>query len=210
MRATDFEYRHQTLLHLLVVGCAFLMYIIQRDDVVWFAVKHHVSYRAFLERLVFGAGALIILVSAILQTWAFALHFGSGAETSAVAYRYRKIPSAVYFGRLLFTVGLGQLAPVCGTVVLLTGESILVLRLLRRNSENIVADFISSRKHFSNQGFGLNWKEAFRKQASQWGLAVTMIVFTVTLQDRVAEMLAGASVLLWAVLNMRRSKPNLL
>jgi len=41
-----------------------------------------------------------------------------------------------------------------------------------------------------------------RKEASKWGLAVTMIVFTLTLQDRIAEILASVSVLIWFVLNM--------
>ena len=41
MRATDFEYRRQTLLHLIVVGLAFLTYAFQPDDVVWALVKHH-------------------------------------------------------------------------------------------------------------------------------------------------------------------------
>ena len=43
IRATDFEYRHQTLLHLFVVGVAFLAYAFQRDDIVWVLVIGHIQ-----------------------------------------------------------------------------------------------------------------------------------------------------------------------
>ena len=39
MKATDFECRHQTLVHQLIVGAAFLTYLIDREDVVWRFVK---------------------------------------------------------------------------------------------------------------------------------------------------------------------------
>ena len=43
MKATDFEYRHQTLVHQLIVGAAFLTYLIDRDDIVWRLVKRNTS-----------------------------------------------------------------------------------------------------------------------------------------------------------------------
>jgi protein-S-isoprenylcysteine O-methyltransferase Ste14 len=217
MRATDFEVRHQTLLHLLVVALAFLAYAVQPDDIVWAFVKHHTIYRTLLERLVFGTGALVVLCSAILLTWANAYRSPrADAENPLVAcdgpYRYFQHP--VYFGRLLFALGIGLLAPMAGTAILLTGEVVLVLRLLVRERERPMADTLrqyrirvqeflpSFRSPFPAQGLPPNWKKGFRNEASKWGLAVTMIVFTLTLRDRVAEFLAGASFLLWFVLNL--------
>jgi protein-S-isoprenylcysteine O-methyltransferase Ste14 len=210
MKATEFEYRHQTLLHLLVVGAAFLAYVFQPDDIVWAFVKHHTIYRALLERLVFGTGTLMILGSATFQTWANTYRLPqtnrsmrelSGDES------YRRVQHAFYFGRLLFALGLGLLAPISGTAILLLGEIILVVRLTNR--ENL---WNESRRPYRRDGSspplrfgfprsGANWKSALRSEISKWGLAVTMIVFTVTLRDRVAEILAAASFLLWAALN---------
>jgi hypothetical protein len=39
MQATDFEYRHQTLLHLLLVGLAVSAYFLNPDDIVWALVR---------------------------------------------------------------------------------------------------------------------------------------------------------------------------
>jgi hypothetical protein len=47
-----------------------------------------------------------------------------------------------------------------------------------------------------------DWRMALRKQAAKWGLAMTMIVFTLTLRDRIAEILAAASFLAWVLLNI--------
>lgn len=179
MKATDFEVRHQTLLHLLVVGAAFVTYAFQRDDVVWAAVKGH-SDSASLERVVFGLGAALILVSAASQTWA------------RVHVQY-----PLYLARIAFALGVGLLAPVSGAVILLAGEGFLILRLLARERVGVPA---------------VRLPVALRQESSKWGLAFTMIVFTVTLRDRLAETLAAASLLLWVALSVpdflrpRRSK----
>jgi hypothetical protein len=197
MRATDFEYRHQTLLHLLTVGLAFLTYVVAPDDIVWALVKLHTTYQALLERLVFATGALMIVSAALLETWASAYREGVAANPSALrahsgAGRYQQYP--LYFGRILFALGLGQLAPALGAVILLAGEMVLILRLLAR--EHPGASFRQYRWQSlrfltwfpprpSAGGTGADWGKALRQQAGQWGLAMTMIVFTLTLRDRV-------------------------
>jgi hypothetical protein len=212
IRATDFEYRYQTLLHLLVVGLAFLAYAFQRDDIVWALVKHHTIYRTLLERIVFGIGALEVLCSAALQTWAQAYRF-SAADAQVASptgdETYRRLEDLIYVGRLLFASGIGLLAPISGTVILLVGEVSLVARLFVRNSNptNLHAlhrDWIFPWFHrlLPAQSLSANWKYALRREASKWGLAITMIAFTLTLRDRVAEILAGASFFLWLALNL--------
>ena len=136
MRATDFEYRHQTLLRMLVVGLALLTYVIEPDDIVWAAVRNHTTYRALLERLVFGTGAFLIVSSALFQTWASAyagLDAASESQVLACDGPYRYVQHPLYLGRIFFALGIGLLAPALGTVILLTGEIVLILRLLGRD-----------------------------------------------------------------------------
>ena len=209
MRATEFEYRHQTLLHLLVVGLAFLTYTFQPDDIVWALVKHHTIYRTLLERIVFGIGALEISCSAALPTWANAYRLPAENSDPWVVSDgiYRRLENFIRAGRLLFALGIGLLAPISGTAILLAGEVVLVVRLFLRNHDGESVENRGSqlgtsiRTWLSAQGVSPRWKDAVRKEASKWGIAATMIVFTLTLQDRLAETLAGASVLLWVVLN---------
>jgi hypothetical protein len=186
MQATDFEYRHQTLLHLLLVGLALAAYFLYPDDIVWAAVRHH-SNRAFLEQAAFAVGTLMLLACAVLETWANARAKPDGA--------YRYLPYPLLLGRLLFALALGLLLPLAGTIVLIGGEGLLVSRLVIGNR---------GQPRLPVQGGDPQWGEAFRWTAAKWGLLASMIVFTWTLQDRIAEIGAGASFLLWLALNRSR------
>jgi hypothetical protein len=95
-------------------------------------------------------------------------------------------------GDWLYALGLSTLAPLWGCVVLVVGESLRNLRLARAD------------RHDEPRGVkAKQWRGALRRQAAKWGVLVTMVVFTVTLIDRVADYGIAASVAVWAVLNWR-------
>jgi hypothetical protein len=52
MKATAFEYRHQTLVHQFIVAADFLAYSVDREDIVWRFVKASSAPRGF-ERFFF-------------------------------------------------------------------------------------------------------------------------------------------------------------
>ena len=215
MRATSFEYRYQTLLHLLLIGVALLAYVINPDDVVWALVRHH-SNRALLERIVFGSGALIILSSALLETWAVAYsHPGVKSVEPLLTcdrpYRYVQYPLGL--SRLLLAIALGLLIPLSGAIILVIGETVLVLRLVIHDDESVTAEHLqryrfrvprllpSRQSRFPHCGAEGKWGEGFRRAASKWGLGASMIVFSLTLQDRIAEIGSVLSFLTWLALN---------
>jgi len=176
MKATEFEYRHQTLVHQFIVAVAFLTYFIERDDVVWRFVKDSVTPRE-LERAFFLIATILIAVGAVICTWARA-HDSSGG-----LYRYFRYSR--YLGELLYAIELGSLAPLTGFVILVAGESLRLSRLVLRES----GQQRSSLTHNSM------WLRAFLQEATKWGIFLTMIVFVITLKDRVAEVLAVVSFL---------------
>jgi hypothetical protein len=59
MRATDFEYRHQTLVHLLIVTASFLTYFVDRNDIGWVLVQGQ-AHRELLERLLFSVATILV------------------------------------------------------------------------------------------------------------------------------------------------------
>lgn len=200
MRASDFEYRHQMLLHILLVGAALLAYVFSPDDIVWALVRHHANGRS-LERRVFGIGAIMLLGSAALETWAaYTQRQLSSGSTRSAQLPFRS-------ARLLLAFALGLLLPLPGTILLLSGELILVLRLILRDRATLDARENGSPTAQTSQGVRQAngaWGAAFRAAASKWGLAGSMIVFTLTLQDRIAEIGAAGSFILWLILNFRR------
>lgn len=215
MKATDFEVRHQTLLHVFVVGLAFLTYAFSRDDIVWLIVKHTPHYRLF-ERSLFSVAALLIGAAAATCTWARAYPEPDFAGSSSLIacdgpYRYLRYPK--HLGALLYGVGLGSLAPVPGFIILVAGDAFLVFRLICRTDEiERTANATQSQPRlprllpslspcFPARGLTPNWEKAIRRESGKWGIFLAMIVFTILLIDRVADYLVLASFLLWLFLN---------
>ncbi len=190
MKANNFEYGHQKLVHLLIVAIAFLTYLVDRDDIVWRFVKDSTAPRTW-ERSLFLIATLAIAVGAGLCTWARALperNISPGLGQNRDLRRPRDL------GELLFAIGLASLAPLWGFVILVVGEGLRLFRLMRREDDQTPA---SSPQAKSNA----QWRKALRQEAGKWGMLLTMIVFVITLKDRLAEVLAAASLLTGLLLN---------
>ena len=125
----------------------------------------------------------MVLGSALLETLARAYF-----QTDPVSYR------RLLLSRLLFAVAFGLLLPLAGATILVLGEAALVVRLF-------VLDRDKSLKLTPAPSVGPAWREGFRNATSKWGLSLSMIFFTLTLKDRVAEIGAGISFLIWLAVN---------
>ncbi len=131
MKATDFEYRRQLLLHELIVGTAVLTYLFDRDDIVWRFIKAD-GRVLFLEHCLFAVTTLLFGVSACLCTWARAYAAGedairstSGANRGSLGsfYRLRLI------GDFVYALALATLLPLSGFFILTVCEAIRLMRL---------------------------------------------------------------------------------
>jgi hypothetical protein len=175
VKATNFEFRHQTLLRQILIAAALTTYLFDPDDMIWRFVKESPS-RTGLERGLFLIATLMICAGATLCT-----------RAAASSQRHPE----QYIGELLFAIGLGSLFPLSGFVLLVAGETIRILRLSRSKDQPP-----------ERQNLIPEWGRAIREQAAKWGIFISMIAFSITLRDRVAEILVCASVLVWALLNL--------
>src|SRR5207249_5308471 len=97
------------------------------------------------------------------------------------------------------SVGLGFLASRSGLVVLAVGAAIRILRLIGREEAELEKQqgerfrefcrrvpriFLSFRPRIPAAGLKPQWGQAFRGEAFMWGFFLTMVGFTITLQDR--------------------------
>lgn len=199
--ATDFELRHQALMRLILIGTAVSTYLFDRDDVVWRFIRDYPE-RTALERAVFLIATLMIGTGAALCTWA-GIH---EQEPVAPHARGRHYVGLQNIGNLLYAIGIGSLVPLWGFVILVAGEALRILRLTARQRQGNAA---SPDSGWDPPPSSQSWSLCFRRQAAKWGLFATMIAFTVTLIDRVADVLACASLLVAIVVNfgeIRRCK----
>jgi hypothetical protein len=128
MKATDFEYRHQTLVHQFIVAAAFLTYFVEGEDIVWRFVKGSSAPRGF-ERFFFIVATVFIVVGAAICTWA---RVDRRPESPTGMESYRHLLRSRYFGDLLYAIGLGSLVPLWGFIILVAGEALGVFRLIQR------------------------------------------------------------------------------
>lgn len=207
MKATWFEYRHQTLLHLTAVLIAFLTYLVDKDDVIWAMVRGF-QHPRLSERLFFAFGTLLIGASTALRTWAHTRGGPPGFRQplpflNSTFDWHRRYPLEI--GNFLFSIGVGLLAPLSGFVFLVLSESILMVRLIAR--EQSIGDSTFGERLSSIAGIGpSSWANAIRKESGKWGIFLAMIVFTILLVDRVVEVLIASSVVLSLALNYKPQK----
>lgn len=190
MGATDFELRHPLLIRQAIILAAFATYFADRDDVIWRFIKQS-PHRTALEHTLFLVATLLVGGGAAICTWALAR---SGDHDATVPPA--KVRSPYLFGQWLYTIGLASWAPLAGCILLIAGESLRTVRLMLRRYTN------SRREQLSNP----HWGRAARDQAVKLGIFFTMVIFSLTLVDRVAELLAGLSVLTATLLNFRFTK----
>lgn len=219
MKATEFEFRYRSLLNLFHFWIAFQLYSLDRINIVWAFVHWNNPRGDFIARIVFGFGALLVGLAAAVRTWAAAylrsevvhdtaLH----TETLVADGPYRHVRNPLYLGTFLLSLGLGLLASRSGFVVLAVGAAVRILRLIGREEAELEKQQGESFREFCRRvprllpslhprvpAAGLNpqWGQAFRGEAFMWGFFLTMVGFTITLQDRVADTLAVATLALW-------------
>jgi len=219
VKATAFEFRHRSILNLIHFWMAFQLYSFDRINIVWAFVHWNNPRGDFIARIVFGFAAVLLGLAATIRTWAAAylrsevvhdpaLH----TETLVADGPYRHVRNPLYLGTFLMSVGLGFLASRSGFAVLAVGMAIRILRLIGREEAELEKQQGERFREFCRRvpkilpsfsprippaGLKPRWGQAFRGEAFMWGFFLTMVGFTLTLQDRVAEMLAGVTLVLW-------------
>jgi len=233
MIATEFEFRRRSLLNLVQFGVAFLLYTVDRVNVVWAFAAWNTPRGAFIARIVFEAGALLVGFAAVIRTWAAAYLRSDVVHDKALHTErivadgpYRHVRNPLYIGTFLLSVGLGLLASRSGFIVLAAGAAIRILRLIGREEAHLKREqgerfhefcrrvprlLPSWRPRVPSAGLAAEWGQAFRGEAFMWGAFITMVGFAITLQMRVADILGGATLALWLFQRLawaRRERAN--
>jgi hypothetical protein len=205
MRATDFERRHPTWIRHGLIAAAVATYLFDPDDVVWRFIRASPDRRP-LEHGIFLVATILIGTGAVLCTKADA--FGRREETAGSD---QPIPGDLHSGRIrvqcvgefLYAVGFASLVPLAGFVLLVCGELLRIVRLVRFEvAEGLPNQLTEEQSAVPLREAGADLGIAFRQQAAKWGIFVSMIVFSITLRDRLVEILACASGAVWAMLNL--------
>jgi protein-S-isoprenylcysteine O-methyltransferase Ste14 len=236
LQASEFEFRYRSPLNFVHFAIAFLAYYVDDINVVqavvwWFAGSDEERART-LSHLIFGLGALLVFLAALIRTWAAAylgshiVHDRNLRANAIVAdgpFRYLRNP--LYLGTFLLSVGLGLLTSRLGFVILVGGAIIRILRLIGREEAILQAEQGETFREYRRRvprllpaltprvaasGMQPSWGQAFWGEAFMWGFFAGMATFAVTLRTRPTWIVMGAALLLWflqSILGIGRKKP---
>jgi protein-S-isoprenylcysteine O-methyltransferase Ste14 len=161
------------------------------------------SRGTFWLRIVFGCGAFLVFLAALLRTWATAylrteiVHDTSQHSESLVAdgpYRYVRNP--LYLANLPMAAGIGVLASRLGWVVLVACMSLFCYRLILREESGLLATQGESYRNYLKAvprmwpslrprvpaGTGQpRWGQAIAAEMFFWLFGVTVLSFALTL-----------------------------
>ena len=177
---------------LLIAGLS--TYLISPDDVVWRFIKTAPHARA-LEHVAFGISAAFLGLALILKVKA-SVH---------PKFQDFRNPSAAgaFVASLLQAIGIGSLLPLPGFLLLVSGDVATSLLLGGRNSarEDPNAEPDSPQ---AGRPLAFQWRDALSAHIGLGLAFLSMVIFSVLLIDRVADVLFAITALVSIAANARR------
>lgn len=241
MKATEFEFRYRFWLIALVYSAGFWCYAFDHSNageaMAQRIVAHPLEAQSVADRsllhAVFGFGALVVILAALIRTWGAAylrsevvhdsrLH----AEALVADGPYRYVRNPLYLGGVLLAVGFGLLASRLGFVFIVAGITLFYYRLIRREETALLETQGHSYRQFlatvprlipslkprlPSAGAKPRWGQAFLGETFMWLFAFTASAFAATLSAPVFYVSLGVSfagyALAMALVSRRRHKP---
>jgi protein-S-isoprenylcysteine O-methyltransferase Ste14 len=221
MKATTVEFRNRSWIITGIFLLAFSVYALGDENLAlallgwlkrWPAISPVVAVHT-----IFGLGALLALLCALIRTWAAAyldtrvVHDQRLHATRLVADGpYRHVRNPLYLGSLLLAFGFAPMASRFGALVLVVGITAFLLRLIEREEQELLAsqgqlfrDYCdavpallpSPTPRVPASGGRPRWLQGFAGEAMMWGFFVALAGFAVTLSPRVLRVATSFALL---------------
>ncbi|MGC1105535.1 MAG: isoprenylcysteine carboxylmethyltransferase family protein [Candidatus Acidiferrales bacterium] len=240
MRATEFEFRQRFFCIGCVFGLGFFCYSFDHVTAA-FAVAHLLGGKSLnldspagmrALHLIFGFGAVLCILAALIRTWAAAyLHseivhdHALHSENLVADGPYRHVRNPLYIGGVLLGAGIGLMASRTGWFVITLGLFVFYHRLIFREEAALTASQGESFRAFCARvprffpallprvdasGAPPRWSQAFAGEVFMWGFAAAVVAFAVTLSLTVFYVVIGvgfaAYFVYWLIARRARQK----
>jgi protein-S-isoprenylcysteine O-methyltransferase Ste14 len=235
MKATNWEFTNRAAVFGMILGCSFAFYFMDQENVTaalagWSGARWHINGDALARALFFGAAGLLLL-AALIRTWASAyLHPGVvyAAEVKCASLvadgPYRQMRNPLYFANVLMAIALGSMMSRIGFFVVVIAMTVFCYRLIFREESELQAaqgqGYEAYRKavprlwpspwpRIAASGQTANWADGFKAESWYWGFALGLLAFAITLKLLLFFVILAASlVLFWILASAIARKAN--
>lgn len=237
MAASNFEFKYRFWIFGALFWMAFASYAFDKQNAAA-ALVNGIAYLRGTRatdaqaQLLLAVGALFCLAAALLRTWATAylnpevmvdMQMHTSRLVADGPYRYVRNP--LYLGNILLAVGFGLMASRSGFAILLGGMILFDYRLILREEAGITASQGESyraycavvprllpalRPRLPAAGRVPNWADGFLGEAFMWVMALSVVVFAITLKQTVFFAVLGSAFVVYAIclaIIRKRRKP---
>ena len=212
MQATVCEFRNRWWVIFFIFFSAFSAYSLDPLNSGVAIVDWLVKYFGRMPtgndyRLIFGFGALLLVLAAFLRTWGTSYLQADVMRDSLVHTEqlladgpYRYVRNPLYLGNIFMALGIGLMASRVGFLVLSLGMTVFVIRLLLREEADLLRDRGEAYRRYCTAvprlvpsltprvppaGNAPHWAEGLRAELMYWLMVVAMTAFAVTLNIKV-------------------------
>jgi protein-S-isoprenylcysteine O-methyltransferase Ste14 len=235
MKATKWEFENRAFLFGMVFAISFPLYSLDHQNSAAAlaqatADQLHVD-GDLIARLLFAAAALLLIVSALIRTWASSylraeVVYAAEVKTAALVADgpYRRVRNPLYLANILMAVGMGAMMSRTGFFVAVVAMLVFCYRLILREEAELQAsqgeDYEAYRKmaprllpslraRVASSGTPARWSEGFKAEGWYWGFALAVIAFAITLSLKLFFWILGASLgLFWISSFLLQKKPQ--
>lgn len=238
MKATAWEFEKRAFLFGMIFAISFPLYSFDHVNSVeslthWITPKLG-GHEDFIERMLFVLAAVLVVVAALIRTWASSylraeVVYAAEVKTAALVADgpYRHVRNPLYFANILMAIGMGALMSRSGFFVAVVAMVVFCYRLILREEAELETTqgesyqryrkavprlWPSLRARVASSGTPARWSEGFKAEGWYWGFALAVIAFAITLSLKLFLWILGASlVLFWvsSILLARKSKVRL-
>jgi protein-S-isoprenylcysteine O-methyltransferase Ste14 len=234
MKATDWEFKNRALLFGLIFALSFPLYFVDHQNSTaalanWFGSRLQKD-PDHIARLLFAFATLLLLVAALIRTWASAylragVVYAAELKTESLVADgpYRHVRNPLYLANVVMAIAMGAMMSRPGFVLAVVAMLIFCYRLILREETELQADqgerYEGYRKavprfwpallpRVVSAGHPARWAEGFKAEFWYWGFAASLGAFAISLKLTVFFAIFAASLIVFWVSSLALQKKS--
>jgi protein-S-isoprenylcysteine O-methyltransferase Ste14 len=234
MKASNWEFRNRATVFGLIFGFTFPLYVLDHQNSTvalanWLGAGRQMD-TDLLARLLFAFAAFLLVVAALIRTWASSYLQASVVYASEVNSEslvadgpYRRVRNPLYFANVLMIIAMGAMMSRLGFFVAVIAMLVFCYRLILREEAELQASqgqpyhayckavprlWPSLWPRVASAGRQARWIEGIKAESWYWGFAAALIAYAITLKLTLFFVILMVSLVLFWVSSMALHKKS--